>query len=118
MRLYKVLTAAGRAEAEAKGRVEAPVDKADGYIHLSTTDQLPDTLRKWFAGAGQCVVLEYDSVTFGVALKWEPARGGELFPHVYGEVSLRDALRSWEIGINADGRIDAPADFPRAGSAA
>jgi uncharacterized protein (DUF952 family) len=63
--------------------VGAPVDLADGYIHLSTADQLRETLAKHFAGQGGLVIAEVDLSGFGSALKWEVSRGGALFPHLY-----------------------------------
>jgi uncharacterized protein (DUF952 family) len=88
-RAYKVLTAAqwtGFAAAGAFGG--APVDLADGYIHLSTAEQLEETLAKHFAGQQQLVVAEVDLRGFGDALKWEVSRGGALFPHLYAPLPI------------------------------
>lgn len=62
----------------------APVDLADGYIHMSTASQLQGTLDKHFAGQTGLVIAEIDLVRFGDAVRWEVSRGGELFPHLYG----------------------------------
>lgn len=62
----------------------APVDLADGYIHMSTASQLQGTLDKHFAGQTGLVVAEIDLVGFGDAVRWEVSRGGDLFPHLYG----------------------------------
>jgi uncharacterized protein (DUF952 family) len=69
----------------------APVDLADGYIHMSTAAQLQGTLEKHFAGQTGLVIAEIDLVGFGDAVRWEVSRGGELFPHLYGEL-VRDAV--------------------------
>jgi uncharacterized protein (DUF952 family) len=69
----------------------APVDVADGYIHMSTADQLEETLAKHFAGQQGLVVAEIDLSGFGDALKWEVSRGGALFPHLYAPLPL-DAI--------------------------
>lgn len=91
---FKILTAAQWAQFEADGRFAgAPVDLADGYIHLSTAEQLQGTLDKHFAGQTGLVVAEIDLAGFGDALKWEVSRGGALFPHVYG-VLPRSAVLS------------------------
>jgi uncharacterized protein (DUF952 family) len=66
----------------------APVDLADGYIHMSTAEQLDETLSKHFAGQTGLVVASIDLDTLGDALKWEPSRGGALFPHYYGKLPL------------------------------
>ena len=81
---FKVLTAQQWADFE-RERVfrGAPVDIADGYIHLSTAEQLETTIAKYFAGHGCLMIAEVDLVHLGDAVRWEPARGGDLFPHVY-----------------------------------
>lgn len=82
---YKVLTADQLATLEADGRFAgAPVDLADGYIHLSTAEQLTETVDKHFAGQSDLHVAAVDLGSFGAGLKWEESRGGQLFPHLYG----------------------------------
>jgi uncharacterized protein (DUF952 family) len=66
----------------------APVDLADGYIHLSTADQLQGTLDKHFAGQVGLVIAEVNLAALGDAIKWEVSRGGALFPHVYGVLTM------------------------------
>lgn len=90
---WKVLTAGQWAAFEAAGLFEgAPVDVADGYIHLSTADQLQATLDKWFAGQSGLVLAEIDLAVLGDLVRWEPARGGALFPHVYGALPISAVL--------------------------
>ena len=86
---FKVLTAPQWTDFE-RERVfrGAPVDIADGYIHLSAADQLEATLAKHFAGQSGLVVAEVDLAALGDALRWEEARGGALFPHLYGELPM------------------------------
>lgn len=99
---YKILTAAQWAKWQADGVFSgAPVDLADGFVHLSTAEQLHETAARHFAGQTGLVVVEVNLRALGEAVRWEPSRGGALFPHVYcalpiaavvGEVSLpRDA---------------------------
>ena len=66
----------------------APVDIADGYIHLSTAEQLDGTLTKHFAGQTCLMIAEVDLAQLGDAVRWEPARGGDLFPHIYAELPM------------------------------
>ena len=67
----------------------APVDRRDGYIHFSTAEQLAETATKHFAGADDLVLVAVDADALGAALKWEPSRGGALFPHLYGVLVAR-----------------------------
>lgn len=86
---FKILTASQWAQFQIDGLFAgAPVDLEDGYIHLSTVDQCDETLTKHFAGQTGLVILEVDLVALGDALKWEPSRGGALFPHIYGELPM------------------------------
>lgn len=80
----------------------APVDLADGYIHLSTADQVPGTLSKHFANETGLHLLAVDTDTLD-PLKWEPSRGGALFPHLYRMLDSRDVLWSREITLGPCG---------------
>jgi uncharacterized protein (DUF952 family) len=66
----------------------AAVDLRDGFIHFSTAAQLAETAAKHFAGLSDLVLIAADADALGAALKWEVSRGGELFPHLYGELPL------------------------------
>jgi beta-hydroxylase len=82
---FKILTAGQWAQFEADGLFRgAPVDLADGYIHLSTADQVQGTLDKHFAGQAGLVIAEIDLAALGDTVRWEVSRGGALFPHIYG----------------------------------
>lgn len=69
-------------------------DRRDGYIHLSPPDQVPATLAKWFAGEAGVVAVTFDADAFGADLRWEPARGGLLFPHLYRPLRLTEVIAS------------------------
>ncbi len=66
----------------------APVDLADGYIHLSAADQVEGTLDKHFAGQDGLVIAEVDLGLLGDAVKWEVSRGGAHFPHLYAVLPM------------------------------
>lgn len=86
---YKILTADQWAQFQSEGVFTgAPVDVADGYIHMSTADQLDETLAKHFAGQTGLVIATVDLTKLGDALKWEVSRGGALFPHYYGALPM------------------------------
>ncbi|MGL4302382.1 MAG: DUF952 domain-containing protein [Sphingomonas sp.] len=89
---YKVLTAEQWASFQAAGTFTgAPIDLADGYIHLSTADQLTETVDKHFAGQAGLWVAAVDLAALGDAVRWEVARGGALFPHIYATLPM-DAI--------------------------
>ena len=92
---YKILTADQWAQFLADGVFNgAPVDLADGYIHLSTTDQLAGTLNKHFAGQTGLIIAEVDLAALGETVKWELSRGDALFPHIYGPLPMDAVLSS------------------------
>ncbi len=95
MLIYKLFRPAEWSELRSAGvTAGAPVDRADGYIHFSTAEQLPGTLEKHFAGETDLVLLALDPAALGSALVWEPARGGALFPHLYRPLALADIVWS------------------------
>ena len=86
---YKILTADQWGQFQSEGVFTgAPVDVADGYIHMSTADQLDETLARHFAGQTGLVIATIDLTQLGDALKWEVSRGGALFPHYYGALPI------------------------------
>ena len=89
--IYKICTAAEWREAEQAGVYRgSAVDHRDGFIHFSTAEQAAETAAKWFAGQRDLVLVAVDADALGDRLKWEPSRGGALFPHLYGELPLAD----------------------------
>ncbi|MBO9604064.1 MAG: DUF952 domain-containing protein [Novosphingobium sp.] len=106
---YKVLTAAEMAALEHEGSFTgAPVDLADGFIHLSTAAQLDETVAKHFAGQTDLHVAAVDLPVLGDAVKWEPSRGGQLFPHIYATLPLDAVLAYGPLERDHDGRIRLP----------
>ena len=91
MLIYKIFRAgewqALRRDGESQG---APVDLADGYIHFSTREQVTETAAKHFATESDLVLVAVEADRLGDALKWEPSRGGALFPHLYRPLRLSD----------------------------
>lgn len=85
--IYKILDAADWALTLAQGSFAGtPLDRKDGYIHLSGADQLEETARKHFAGRDNLVLLTLnaDHSPLAALIRREPSRGGALFPHLYG----------------------------------
>lgn len=106
---YKVLLGEELARLEADGRFAgAPVDRADGYIHMSTAAQLGETVARHFAGKDDLHIVMVDLSVLGDALKWEPSRGGALFPHLYAALTLDAVLAYGPLERAADGTIRLP----------
>ena len=106
---YKVLLGSEMEALEADGRfLGAPVDLADGYIHMSTASQLDETVTRHFVGKDDLHIVAVDLSALGSALKWEPSRGGALFPHLYGALTLDAVLAYGPLEREADGSIKLP----------
>ena len=87
--IYKICDSALWREAERAGVFAgAPVDHADGFIHFSTAAQVAETATRHFAGRGDLLLVAVDAAALGSALRYEPSRGGQLFPHLYGTLPL------------------------------
>jgi uncharacterized protein (DUF952 family) len=100
IRAYKILTAGQWAAWQADGLfVGAPLDIEDGYIHLSAADQVAETAARHFAGLHELVLVEVDLVALGEDVRWEPSRGGQLFPHVYGTIPLEAVTKASPIDV-------------------
>ena len=93
MLIYKIFRAPEWAQLQADGEtLGAPIDITDGYVHFSTAAQAHETAAKHFAEEDDLVLLALDAAALGAALKWEPSRGGALFPHLYRPLRLSDVL--------------------------
>lgn len=111
-RIFKVLPADAWAAAVAIGRFDGSADDhRDGFIHLSTADQLPETLARHFRGHTDLVLVAVDPTTFGTALKWETSRGGALFPHLYAPLPIAAATWTRPLETGADGIARLPSDL-------
>jgi|tagenome__1003787_1003787.scaffolds.fasta_scaffold20900843_3 uncharacterized protein (DUF952 family) len=103
--IYKICTAAEWREAEREGRYRgSAADHKDGFIHFSTAEQAAETAAKWFAGQRDLVLVAVDSDALGDKLKWEPSRGGALFPHLYAPLDVKAVLRVDALPLDETGR--------------
>ncbi len=111
--IYKILDAPAWTAALAAGVFEgSPVDHADGYIHFSTAGQAQETARRHFAGRADLLLLTVEADRLGEALRWEPSRGGDLFPHLYGVLPASAVTAARPIALGADGAPDVAALLP------
>ena len=109
MLIYKILTADQWAALERDGfTTGAPVDCADGFIHFSTAAQLCETAARHFAGQDGLVLAAVDAEAVDDALKWEPSRGGDLFPHLYRTLFLADVLWWKPLPLGPGGHLFPP----------
>jgi uncharacterized protein (DUF952 family) len=103
--IYKILSEAMWHDAQRTGIFHgSEVDLRDGYIHFSTAGQAMETAAKHFAGQRDLVLLEVDADALGEALKWEPSRGGALFPHLYAPLDVKQVRRADPLSLGDDGR--------------
>ncbi|KPF94448.1 hypothetical protein IP86_22045 [Rhodopseudomonas sp. AAP120] len=111
--IYKICDAPAWREAEQAGVYRGSVDDSrDGFIHFSTAEQLAGTLAKHYAGKTDLKLIAVEADALGPALRWEPSRGGALFPHLYGELALSAVTSVQEITSRADGGHDIPELVP------
>ena len=111
-RVYKILDRSAWEDARRRGLFDgAEIDLRDGYIHLSTAAQAAETARLHFRERADLVVLELETDDIGAALRWEPSRGGALFPHLYGPLDPARVRAVHEAPLGPDGAPSLP-DLP------
>lgn len=110
--IYKISPRALWRRAEDIGRFEgAPIDRSDGYIHFSTAAQVAETAARHFASAEDLVLVAVEADDLGPALRYEPSRGGDLFPHLYADLDLKAVRSVSDLPLGADGRHVFPRDL-------
>ena len=107
--IYKVCPAVAWSDAASAGAYRgSAVDLRDGFIHFSTGAQLAGTLRRHFAGQRDLVRVAVEPADLGESLRWEPSRGGDLFPHLYAELATALARQVSPFGVDSEGRPQPP----------
>lgn len=107
--LYKVLPLSEWEVATAEGVFSGSgIDLTDGFIHLSSEKQIVSTVQRYFAGQPGLALIAFDPSLFSADLRWEPSRDGELFPHVYGVISVAAALDVFPLLLDASGKHQFP----------
>lgn len=86
----------------------APNDKLSGFIHLSCENQLEDTINKHFSADANITIAAVDIEALGDKIKWEPSRGGQLFPHLYGGLNNDQIIALSPLIRNSDGSVQVP----------
>ena len=107
--IYKILPAAMWGKAMKDGLFRgSDVDIRDGFIHFSTSSQAVETAAKHFAGQRDLILLYVDTAPLDAALRWEPSRGGALFPHLYGDLALDAVTKAVPLPLGPDGAHQFP----------
>lgn len=102
--IYKIVPATLWQDALDSGEFKgAAIDLADGYIHFSTAAQAKETAARHFAGQAGLLLVAVDGEKLGDRLVYEPSRGGDLFPHLYGPLALDAVLWEKPLPLDADG---------------
>jgi uncharacterized protein (DUF952 family) len=111
--IYKICERAAWQEAERAGIYHgSDVDRRDGFIHFSTAAQVAETAAKHFAGLTDLMLVAVEGDSLETSLKWEPSRGGELFPHLYTALSVKAVLWARPFPDEAGGRRVLPEPKP------
>ena len=106
MQIYKIFRRAEWDAFRTAGTTPgAPIDVIDGYIHFSTAATVAETAAKYFATESDLVLVAFNSETLGNALRWEAARGGVLFPHLYRNLTQSEVIWDKSLPLGATGHI-------------
>jgi uncharacterized protein (DUF952 family) len=104
-----------RAAEDAGAFAGSPVDRSDGFIHFSTAAQAAETAALHFSGQADLVLVAVEAEALGDALRYEPSRGGALFPHLYAALPLEAVQWVADVGLDAAGRHVFPERLSHAG---
>ena len=108
--VYKVMSGTELQQLQCDGLFRgSPADIADGYIHLSRGSQLAATLDRHYSGVDGLVLAAVDLSRLGDSVRWEPSRGGQLFPHIYGVLPIEAVVSAATLERTADGGVRLPA---------
>lgn len=103
--IYKICTRAEWDEAERSGEfVGSAVDLVDGFIHFSAAHQVAKTAALYFAGQSDLMLVSVSAVPLGDELKWETSRGGDRFPHLYGDLLMEAVTNVDPLPLDANGK--------------
>lgn len=84
-KVYKVFTESEWKLFQETGQFEGSADDLrDGFIHLSTKEQVAGVVERFFAGKRPLYVAEFSNSEFLQRLKWESSTSGGVYPHLYG----------------------------------
>lgn len=93
------------------GEVYAPQSlQTEGFIHLSTRQQLLGTLERFFGHTQTMLIVEVSSALLESELRYEPSDGA-LFPHLYGPLNPEAVLTLHTVTRGADGNYKLPASL-------
>ena len=112
MQIFKIVHRAEWREAERSGEYHGSAkDRADGFLHFSSAEQIPGTLARYYAGMDDLLLVCVDAGRLGSSLKHEAARDGDLYPHLYSPLATAAVVSTKPIGLRADGSFDLPAEL-------
>ena len=110
--IYKVVNKNDWAAASVNGKfIGAAIDLEDGYIHLSSAEQVVETVEKHFAGQDNLLLLSVSTDAMGDDLKWEQSRNDQLFPHLYRPLKVDEVTAEHPLPLNEDGSHQFPENF-------
>lgn len=110
--VYKIVPKELWQRAEMTGKfLGAPIDIQDGFIHFSTAQQVRETARRHFAGIDDLLLIAIDGAALGDALRYEPSRGGDLFPHLYAALPFSAVLWQKPLPIGPNGHHEFPEEL-------
>lgn len=88
MFIYHIVLPAKWEEIKHRTFYEAESLAAEGFIHCSYADQVDGVLQRYYANAGEVVILSIDPNKLKSPLVSEPSTNDEPYPHIYGPINL------------------------------
>ena len=108
--IFHITTAGEWRSALEVGTYTAPSLADEGFIHTSTVDQVPGTAERYYTEVPDLVLLVIDPDAVSAEIKWEEARPGDVYPHIYGELEPAAVIRVVPFGPQPDGTYVVPSE--------
>lgn len=87
-------------------------DLVDGFMHFSTAKQVAESAGLHRRGVTDLLLISVATEGLGTRLKWEPSRGGQLFPHLYGGLDISKVVTTYDLPLGDDGLHVFPEGIP------
>ena len=109
--IYKIIDNDEWKKAKASGLYSgSSKDLEDGYIHFSDEEQIEGTLKKYYSNKKNLILLKVDTLKLDHLL-WEQSSDGNMFPHLYSSLDIKNVVSENEINLNDDGTHILPNNY-------
>ena len=106
--IFKIIDKDEWLKAKQSGTYEgSKKDIQDGYIHFSEENQIQETLQRHYSKRENLIILKVNAFKLDHLL-WEQASNGDMYPHLYSPLDIKNVVKEFELKLNDDGNHKLP----------